>query len=194
MENILFIQIHCAPRAGKPKMYLAIIDYIADTFDGILLKEDDIDALKSTIERKQQDLAAANKRWNIVNVSTSKYSEKGDTSFYNLYVEGELVGTLRPVRGKFLNGAVGSVLFPSASAPEPITVPYGPMNLAKLIDCLKDQLNYLDADTPAYVRVNDIQKCHYVDDVEVLGNAVVLLIDDDISPCNTTYKMLYDAQ
>jgi hypothetical protein len=109
MENILFIQIHCAPRAGKTKMYLAIIDYIADTFDGLLLKEADIEPLKNTIERKQRDLAAANKRWNIVNVSTSKYSEKGDTSFYNLYVEGELVGTLRPVRGKFLNGAVESL-------------------------------------------------------------------------------------
>ena len=109
MGNILFIQIHCAPRAGKTKMYLAIIDYIADTFDGLLLKEADIEPLKNTIERKQRDLVAINKRWHGVNVSTSKYSEKGDTSFYNLYVEGELVGTLRPVRGKFLNGAVASL-------------------------------------------------------------------------------------
>lgn len=101
MENILFIQIHCAPRAGKTKMYLAIIDYIADTFDGLLINEADIEELVDIITCEQHSFAAKNMRWRLVNVTTSKYSEKGDTSFYNLYVEGELVGTLRPVKGNF---------------------------------------------------------------------------------------------
>ncbi len=107
MEKLLFIETHFAPRAGKTKMYLALIDYVSDTFNGLLMVDSQLEDLKSTIERRQEELSAANKRWNKVNVSYSKYNETQDGfCFYNLYIEGELVATFRPVKGKFIKGAV----------------------------------------------------------------------------------------
>lgn len=62
------------------------------------------------------------------------------------------------------------------------------------VETLIKELQTLPQDAPIYINEFGKNKCEYLDDIEVLGNAVIFYIDKKINHCNTTFNQLYAAQ
>lgn len=90
-----YIHGYYPPRAGRNKMYLALLDYIDETLKGLLVDAEQVAYIKVKLLFLQSNIGEQHPNWKRCKISLETQGQG-----YVIAIDGEITAILEPVHGR----------------------------------------------------------------------------------------------